>query len=117
LFLKYIERLWADGEDKPRAPPSNLEGDAYNAAWRAYWRALASRFQSRIAMEIVEQVAQAGDGSGRIGWIDFRVPIGSEGDAMHLHIVADGKYHTGTFAYNFVRRAHNVGVRLVGTLR
>lgn len=118
LFLRYIDRLWADGEAKPAYPKPGLKDDELRTAWRSYWMALASRFQSRIAMEIVEQAAkESADAHGRIGWIDFRVPIGGEGDAMHLHVVPDGKYHTGTFAYNFVRRANNVGVRIVGTLR
>jgi len=118
LFLKYIERLWAEADPKPRYPASDLEGEALRAAWRDYWKALAGKFQSRIAMEIVEQAGQhSAEGHGRIGWIDFRVPIGKHFDAMHLHIVPDGNYHAGTFAYNFVRRANNVGVRVVGTLR
>ncbi len=118
LFLKYIEQLWGKDDRKPVYPASDLEGDEQRAAWRAYWTALAAPFRSRTAMEIVEQAGTAGvDGHGRIGWIDFRVPIGSQGDAMHLHIVPNGEYHAGTFGYNFVRRAHNVGVRVVGTLR
>lgn len=118
LYQKFIERLWHDGEAGPRLPAPDLKGDEQRTAWRAYWGALADGFKSTVAMEVVEQAAQVDkDGQGRIGSIDFRVPITREYDAMRLHLVPDGKYHTATFAYNFVRRANNVGVRIVGTLR
>lgn len=118
LFDRYIERLWSEAEDKPAYPRAGLDEAARQAAWRAYWAALSGRFSSRIAMELVEQAGHRGaEGHGRLGWIDFRVPIGLEGNAMHLHVVPDGKYHAGTFAYNFVRRGNAHGVRLVGTLK
>ena len=67
-------------------------------------------------MEIIEDAGKSSsEGHGRIGWINFRVPVGTE--VMHLHIVPDGTYHAGTFGYNFARRGFSNGVRLVGTLR
>jgi len=118
LFDRYIERLWSEAEEKPAYPSAGLDEAARRAAWRQYWAALSDRFSSRIAMELVEQAGHRGaEGHGRLGWIDFRVPIGAEGDAMHLHVVPDGKYHAGTFAYNFVRRGNSHGVRVVGTLK
>ena len=36
---------------------------------------------------------------------------------MHLHIKPRGQYETGTFAYNFIIRAFEHGLRLVGTLK
>ncbi len=118
LFDRYIERLWSEAEERPAYPAPNLDDAARREAWRKYWANLSGRFQSRVAMELVEQAGQRGaEGHGRLGWIDFRVPIGTSGDAFHLHVVPDGKYHAGTFAYNFVRRGHSHGVRVVGILK
>ncbi|MBB4100490.1 hypothetical protein [Sphingomonas kyeonggiensis] len=109
LYQKFIDTQWSDASDKPVYPPDG----APNEERRAYWLALAEKFQSRIAMEIVETSAT----NGKLGWIDFRMPIGAAGDAMHLHLVAGGKYYTGVFAYNLVRRGFRQGVRLVGILK
>jgi hypothetical protein len=54
---------------------------------------------------------------GRIQWIDYRVPVTAEGDTLHLHVCAEGKFDTGVFAYNFVKRGYKHGLRLVGTLK
>lgn len=115
-FETYIERLWPDPKDRPVAPDANTANP--DEAWRRYWLDLAKKFDSRVAMEIIEDAGKiSSDGHGRIGWINFRVPIGPDGEAMHLHMVPDGKYHAGTFGYNFARRGFSNGIRLVGTLR
>jgi hypothetical protein len=63
-------------------------------------------------------VEGAGDEGQKIAWIAFRVPLaGNAGPFMHLHIAARGKYDTGVFGYNFIRRGHKHGLRIVGTLK
>ena len=109
LFKRYIDRLWTGEEEKPAYPDNR--GDLPTR--RAYWRALADRFSSRTAMELIEEAGK----DGRLGWIDFRMPIGDDGDAMHVHAVLSGRYYTGDFAYNVVRRGHHHGIRLVGTMK
>ena len=54
---------------------------------------------------------------GRIRWIDYRVPLTKDGDTLHLHISPTETYDTGVFAYNFIKRGHKHGLRLVGTLK
>jgi hypothetical protein len=54
---------------------------------------------------------------GRIHWIDYRLPLTQDGDTLHLHICPAGKYDTGVFAYNFIKRGFKHGARLVGTLK
>ena len=62
-------------------------------------------------------VEQAALEHKRIRWIDYRVPLTDEGDTLHLHISPAGKYDTGVFAYNFIKRGFKHGLRLVGTLK
>jgi hypothetical protein len=62
-------------------------------------------------MEAVETASQ----SGRLQWIDYRVPVGKE--FLHLHIHGRGQYDTGTFAYNLVKRGFKYGLRIVGTMK
>lgn len=109
LYRSYIDTQWKDEQAKPEYPS---DGSHPNTR-RKYWSQLASRFSSRVAMEIVE----AAGAKGKLGWIDFRMPIGENGDAMHLHLVPGGYYHTGVFAYNMVRRGYHQGLRFVGTLK
>jgi len=79
---------------------------------------LAEAFSSHVAMEVVEfsGMAKEEGKSERLAWIDFRMPVGSS-QTMHLHCVPDGRFHTGVFGYNFVRRGFRQGVRIVGTLK
>jgi hypothetical protein len=65
-------------------------------------------------MIVIEEASQR---HKRIRWIDFQVPIGDEGETLHLHVVPGGRADAGVFGYNFVRRAFKHGVRLVGTLK
>lgn len=116
LFETYTKRLWPDEKERPVAPNANTAKP--DEEWPRYWLALAEKFDSTVAMEIIEDAGKiSSDGHGRIGWINFRVPLGTVGAAMHLHIMAEGKYPAGTFGYNFARRGFSNGVRLVGTLR
>jgi len=109
LYETYIAQQWPQEAERPVYPPDGAGQDER----RAYWSALAGRFSSRVGMEVIE----AAGAGGRFGWIDFRVPIGGAGDAMHLHLVPGGKYYTGVFAYNMVRRGYRQGIRMVGTLK
>jgi hypothetical protein len=109
LYETYIAQQWPTEAERPAYPADNADQDAR----RAYWRALADRFSSRVGMEVIE----AAGAGGRFGWIDFRMPIGTAGDAMHLHLVPGGRYYTGVFAYNMVRRGYRQGIRMVGTLK
>lgn len=108
LYEKYINECWSKTETRPEYPADAADPSAE----RDYWDALTERFSSKIALEVVEAA-----GSGKIGWIDFRIPLGKAGDTMHLHIVPGGRYYTGNFAYNLVRRGFHHGIRVVGTLR
>ncbi len=81
---------------------------------KEYWEKLKQKSNSsRFAMEVVEDCC---DG-GRIGWIDFRMMFSNEGSTLHLHASPGGRYHTGTFAYNFVHRGFKCGCRIIGTLK
>ena len=84
------------------------------AARQKYWKKFAGKYSSQTAMIAVEEAAK---GKGRINWIDFRLPITEKGHTLHLHIRPAGKYDTGDFAYNFIKRGHKHGQRLVGTLK
>ena len=117
LFEDFIARRWLDDEDEPKYPPDNT---ADIDARREYWTALVKRFSSRVAMEVVEQGTSdpnRPDTAERFTWIDFRMPIGTDGDTIHLHLVPDGRDPIGTFGYNFVRRGYRHGVRIVGTMK
>lgn len=63
---------------------------------------------------MVEEGFSQGD---RIDWIDYRLKISTRDAPLHLHLSANGDFSTGTFAYNFVRRGHKLGLRLVGLLK
>jgi hypothetical protein len=81
---------------------------------KEYWSSFDKYFKPREAMVVIEKAASE---NGRINWIDFRLPLSSEGDTLHLHICPQGKYDAGVFGYNFVTRGFKHGLRLVGTLK
>jgi len=82
---------------------------------RRYWEQFKNAYSATRAMTIIEEAATS-HGS-KINWIDFRLPLSDEGDTLHLHCVPDGQFHTGVFAYNFVKRGFKHGIRIVGTLK
>lgn len=100
------------------APPDFPEQDKDLTDFRKkrgkYWRWFDINFRPNQAMRIVEDMAAV---NGRIEWIDYRIPLALDGSSLHLHICPSGKYNTGVFAYNFIRRGYKHGVRLIGTLR
>jgi hypothetical protein len=79
-----------------------------------YWQWFDKHFDISTAMNLVEAAAKE---NGKIHWIDFRVPLNSEGLTMHLHIETSGRYYTGIVAHFFMRRALEHGIRLIGTLK
>jgi hypothetical protein len=90
----------------------------YEVTSKAYWRALHDTFDSSRAMRVVEDSCK--DGDSRIEWIDFRLVGFTSEDVVvpvHLHILPKGRYSSGTFAYQFIRRAEKYGIRIVGTLK
>lgn len=114
LYETYAEKVFKTAE-RP-VYPSDKESTPKTRA--KYWRALTEAFQSRAAMEVVECAGDPDDkgASAKLAWIDFRLPIGGN-ETLHLHCVPDGRWHTGVFGYNFVRRGYRQGVRIVGTLK
>lgn len=84
---------------------------------KEYWRALDKVFETAFAMDAVENSTSAGS---RIDWIDYRL-IGKLSDdellPIHLHLCPRGRYSTGTFAYQTIRRGYKYGLRMVGTLK
>lgn len=120
-FDKGIVPLYAklrreNGEDPPRYPdftPSKSKKDLRELR-RDYWRWFDEHFNPSRAMRVVEEAAAE---HGRLRWIDFRLPLTADGDTLHLHVCPAGEFDTGVFAYNFIKRGHKHGLRLVGTLK
>jgi hypothetical protein len=114
LLYRRLERQ--SGERPPRYPDREAEEDAKKLYQRRkeYWSWFSQGFFSRQAMETIEGAARAG---GRIRWIDYRLPLDTEGTTVHLHVQGHETYDTGVFAYNMVKRGAEHGLRLVGTLK
>lgn len=112
----FRELLAKNGERPEHYPePAADKNDAtLRAERKAYWSWFDQNFSATRAMEVVETASAA---KGGIRWIDFRLPVSAEGDTLHLHITPAGKYDTGVFAYNFIKRGFKHGLRLVGTLK
>jgi hypothetical protein len=115
LYENYAQKVFPTVEQRP-IYPSDKESNPETRA--KYWHALTEAFQSKAAMEVVECAGDPDDkgSSAKLAWIDFRLPIGDH-ETLHLHCVPDGRWHTGVFGYNFVRRGYRQGVRIVGTLK
>lgn len=79
-----------------------------------YWDWFRRFFAPGKAMRVVE--AKVGD-RGPIAWIDYRLPIRSDGTTLHLHICGRGEFDTGVFAYNLIKRGYKHGLRVIGTLK
>jgi hypothetical protein len=113
LHEKYLEEAKKD-EGFPPYPAYGAEDYSQKSA--DYWIAFERIFDSTVAMKVVER---AGKDSARLEWIDFRLVHTKEAGIIskHLHISPRGQYPSGTFAYQFVRRAEHNGVRILGTLK
>ena len=103
------------GAGKPDAyPPKEYDREQRDIWWRNYWKWFDTNFKSHKAMIAIENAATK---HGRIRWIDYRLPLTSEGETLHLHVCPGTIYDTGVFAYNLVQRGHTHGIRLVGALK
>ncbi|MGA2716134.1 MAG: hypothetical protein ABSG41_23795 [Bryobacteraceae bacterium] len=111
----YRHLTFVENETLPEYPDSRQSPGGLGDARREYWKWFDKNYSATKAMIAVEDAAA--DNGGRINWIDFRLPISSTGDTLHLHVCPGGKFDTGTFAYNFIKRGHKHGLRLVGTLK
>jgi hypothetical protein len=79
-----------------------------------YWRWFSDNFDAGQSVKVIEEASAE---NGKIEWIDFRVPLNDDGEMMHVHLEARGRYFTGALAYMIVRRALGHGLRVVGTLK
>ncbi len=102
-------------DENPPDYPQVGESEADLVAERKkYWSWFEDNFNPTAAMLAVEAAAK---GRGRIHWIDYRLPIDTDGTTLHLHVSPRGQYPTGDFAYNLIKRGYKHGIRLVGTLK
>ena len=96
------------------APPYPGGGPQYANERRKYWEWFSENFDETIAMVTVEKAVK-----GRpLNWIAYRVALPGVGEPfLHLWVAGRGRFDTGTFAYNFVKRGFKHGLRVVGTLK
>ncbi len=116
LYEDLVRRLTGEKGGPMRRYPedSAISVQELRKQRKQYWASFQQHYDSKHAMLVIEEASTK---HGRIGWIDFRLPLDDEGTTLHLHIVPSGKADAGTFGYNFVRRAHKHGVRVVATLK
>jgi hypothetical protein len=103
--------------DVPKYPePAQFKGtpEELQVKRRDYWEFFRDNFNSGVAMVAVEA---KGSNTESIRWIDYRVPLGDKKPWLHLSVSANGRYHTGTFAYRWIRRGYHYGLRIVGTMK
>jgi hypothetical protein len=114
-IVQLFKKLKAkDGNAAPDYPERAPNPNDLRTLRRHYWQWFDDNFSATQAMVVVEEAASE---NGRIRWIDYRVPVTRDGDTLHLHVCPAGKYDTGVFAYNFIKRGFKHGLRLVGTLK
>jgi hypothetical protein len=98
------------GEGAPKYPGSlapEVEKDEY-------FKWFVDHFNDRTALSAVESAVT----DHRVAWIAYNFSLdGKGGPFMHLHLAGRGEYDTGVFAYNFLTRGLNYGLRIVGTLK
>ena len=113
IFEQLAEK---DGSLPDYPEPENFgRKEDFEKSWMKYWDWFSERFNSTKAMKEVEDVIR--EGGGRVEWIDFRVPLTPGFSPLHLHICGRGKFNTGVFAYNIIKRGYKHGLRMVGTLK
>lgn len=106
----YRELKGKDGSALPEY--SDKPGDMEKR--KKYWAWFTDNFGSTQSMLAVEQASK---GKQKMRWIDYRLPVTSNGDTVHLHFQPAGQYDTGVFAYNLIKRGYKHGLRIVGTLK
>ncbi|WP_353646280.1 hypothetical protein [Mesorhizobium sp. WSM2239] len=112
IFESMIERLKKDGIAIPDFPDDRA-ADA-EVQKECYWDALVRSYSNRVALESIENAFKNGQ---RIDWIDYRLKLATRAIPVHLHFAPAGRFPTGVFAYNLVRRGYKVGLRIVGQLK
>jgi hypothetical protein len=110
----YPKLLAANGERPPDYRERGTSSASLGAERKTYWQWFDRNYSAARAMVAIEETASE---NGKIRWIDYRVPLTSEGDTLHLHICPSAEYDTGVLAYNFVKRGFTHGLRLIGTLK
>ncbi|MDY3551366.1 hypothetical protein R5W24_000442 [Gemmata sp. JC717] len=110
-----FDKLKFSAGNPPDYPDKQESAVALLAKRAEYWRWFQSNFSARVAMKLVED--EVSSAKSRIQWIDYRLPLTPEGHSLHLHLSPSGKYDTGTFAYNFIKRGYKHGLRIIGTLK
>jgi hypothetical protein len=109
-------KLKTDKSENPPDYPERAAGGKTLAQLRKeYWQWYDKHFSATLSMRVIEEAASTA--GKRVQWIDYRVPVTTDGESLHLHVAPAGAYETGVFAYNFVKRGFKHGVRLVGTLK
>jgi hypothetical protein len=104
------------GQKVREYPPHYPGSDATEEEKNAYYRWFSTYWDDRIALKILEATVK----EHRAEWVAYNLPLRSPGGEdyfLHLHMEGNGEYATGTFAYNFITRAYNYGIRIVGTLK
>ncbi len=117
LYKHFKEQLPETSRESVPVYPTVGAPDYQHKA-KEYWRAFHSVFDSAVAMRTVEKSTKGG--SARIDWIDFRLVGFTPDDTVvpiHMHISPKGRYSTGTFAYQLIRRSEKYGIRVIGTLK
>lgn len=115
IELLYPKLLSRDGRQTPPLYPERADSvEVLRQQRREYWQWFDENFSATRAMVVIEEAASS---NGRIKWIDYRLPLTTGGDTLHLHVCPSGENDTGVFAYNFVKRGHKHGLRVVGTLK
>ena len=116
IKLVYEELISKDGRELPPKYPEPEDGVSETCLLeqrKAYWSWYRENFSATKAMLKVEELSK----NSRIRWIDYRLPIGTDGDTLHLRAWARGEYDNGVFAYNLIKRGFKHGLRLVGTIK
>jgi hypothetical protein len=93
----------------------DFDAPGYAAEKKKYWKWFADNFAIQASINLIEKSVQ--EQKQKIQWIAFRVPISDDGETLHIHLVGGARTDTCSFAYNFIRRGYEFGIRLVGTLK
>ncbi len=113
-IIQVYPTLLATNGERPPAYPEKGTPEGLRAERKTYWQWFDVNYNATRAMVAVEEAASA---NGKVRWIDYRLPLTSDGETLHLHVCPAGAYDTGVLAYNFVKRGFKHGIRLVGTLK
>lgn len=114
-IVTFFDKISADDGRRPPAYPSRRDNAlSFETDRLSYWKWYSENYRPQQMIDLIEEAAAE---NGPINWIDYRIPLSTEGETLHIHVSGRGNYHTGTYAYYMVRRAYEFGLRLVGTLK